>query len=577
MTRILTVICTVLFLVAVSAPPIWAGAGHDHGVDHDGETSSPMEVPRLESVGTELELVAVVIDGELIIYVDESATNTPVDDATIEISGDEVPPSIATQTDSGTYALNADWVLGSGTRALTFVVTAGDRIELLNGVLDLGAAREHEDVHSNSLLARPMVWVISGLAALLGFLLAFAVRPHAPAQGHMEDGSTDGSRPKLDAVTKAKHAAQLIFVAFGLAAMIPSVAIGGVGHDHGTDGHAEPGGAGGYVPHKLPNGEVFMPKPSQRLLNVRTTVAKTRKTQIGEELLGAVIADPASEGRVQAPMDGEIELVGKGVAFVGERVQAGAVLAYLVPSMPVYERGYLEQLTAEVEGDLRITRQRLERLQGVRGNYVAQKDLEDTLAELEALRERKRVLEPKSAQRIALEAPVDGIISVANVRAGQVVDARDTLFEIVDPEDLWIEAVGVSGRDYSDVAAAHAVLGEGASFPIKHVGSAPTLRHQARPLYFEVKEPDAAMAIGTKVRVVVQTGTPIDGFVLPETAVVRGANGLEQIWLKVSAEQFRAQPVRTQPLGRAEVLVTGGLEAGSRVVVSGSEFVNQVR
>lgn len=563
-------------LIAALAKPAWAGPGHDHGAPHDAAPNSSMTVPRLESVGADLELVAVVIDDALVIYLDESATNAPVNDASIEVSGDEIEPLVAKQTDNGTYLLDAGWLSDSGTKALTFVVTAGERIELLNGILDLGTSEDHNTAQSKSLLARPMLWVLAGIAALIGFLLGFAFRPVAPPSERVEDELVKRPRPKLDVISSKKHSAYLILVA-ALATTISTVAAAGPGHDHGPGGHDEPAGAESYIPHKLSNGDVFLPKPSQRLLNVRTTVAKETKTQTGEELIGTVIADPASEGRVQAPMDGEIELAGAGVAFVGERVKAGDVLAYLAPTMPVYERGYLEQLTAEVGGKLRIAEQRLKRLQGVRGNFVAQKEIEDTLAELAALRERKRVLEPKSGQRIALKAPVNGIISTANVRVGQVVDARDALFEIVDPERLWIEAIGVSGRDYGDISTANAVLGQGQTFPINYVSSAPALRHQARPLFFEVVSPDMALAIGTKVRVVAQTGSPISGIVLPETAVVRGTNGLEQVWIKVGAEQFQPKPVRTEPLGGAEVLVMAGLEIGSRVVVSGSEFINQVR
>ena len=568
---------TIFFLVAAWALPAWAGAGHDHGAGHSGAPSSPIEVPRLESVGTDLELVAVVVDGVLVIYLDESATNTPIEDAAIEVSGDDVPTAAAKQTGEGTYALDADWVSGTGTKALTFVITAGDNIELLNGTLELKGPDEHTAPHRNSLFAQPLLWIISGIAALVGFLLAFAFRPISPGPADERDEAAARSRPKLDVVASQKHAAHVVFLAVAVASLLPAVAFAGAGHDHGPGGHNNPSDAGGYVPRKLPEGDVFLPKPAQRLLNVRTTVDEATKTQASEELIGTVIADPASEGRVQAPMDGEIELAEAGVAFVGERVKAGDILGYLAPSMPVYERGYLEQLAAEVDGKLRIAEQRLKRLQGVRGNFVAQRDIDDTLTELAALREQKRVLEPKSGQRIALKAPVDGIISVANIRAGQVVNARDTLFEIVDPERLWIEAIGVSGRDYNDVTVAHAVLRQGQSFPIKHVGSAPALRHQARPLFFEVTAPDEALAIGTKVRVVLRTGAAVNGIVLPETAVVRGTNGLAQIWVKVGAEQFQPRAVTTEPVGGAEVLVTAGLESGSRVVVSGSEFVNQVR
>ena len=40
----------------------------------------------------------------------------------------------------------------------------------------------------------------------------------------------------------------------------------------------------------------------------------------------------------------------------------------------------------------------------------------------------------------SLRAPADGVIASANAVAGQVVAAQDTLFEIVDPHRLMVEA-----------------------------------------------------------------------------------------------------------------------------------------
>lgn len=567
---------TIVFLIALWVPPAWAGPGHDHGAGHDAAPTT-MVVPRLESVGTELELVAVVVDHQLMLYLDESATNEPVDGAVIEVSGDTIETSTATQSAPGTYTLTSEWLDGTGTKALTFVVTAGDRIELLNGTLELGHAEAGASgsAESAALLSEPLLWIVAGIAAFVGFFLASAFRPATPPDSADEEPAKQAP-PRLDVVGSSKRSAAIMLAAAALTGAMIADATAGPGHDHGEGGHDATADAGGYVPRRLPDGDVFLPKPSQRLLSVRTAVAEAKKTQTSEELIGTVIADPASEGRVQAPVDGSVELAKDGVAFVGERVKAGDVLAYLAPSMPVYERGYLEQLTAEVDGKMRIAEQRLKRLQGVRDNYIAQKDIDDTQVELSALQEQKRVLEPKG-QRIALTAPVDGIISVANVRAGQVVDARDTLFEIVDPDRLWIEAIGASGRNYDDLDAAHAALDEGRSVPIRFVGSAPALRHQARPLFFEVSRSDASLAIGTRVHVVLQTGSPVNGIVVPETAIVRANNGLNRIWVKIGAEQFQPQDVRTEPLGNGDVLVTAGLETGSRVVVSGSELINQVR
>jgi RND family efflux transporter MFP subunit len=277
-------------------------------------------------------------------------------------------------------------------------------------------------------------------------------------------------------------------------------------------------------------------------------------------------------------MDGVIELAGEGVSFVGQTVRAGDVLARLAPSMPVYERGSLEQMAADVEGKLRVAEQRLARLTGVTKGYVAQGAIEDAQVEVDSLREQKRKLEPKPAEKLPLTAPVSGIISVANVRPGQVVNARDTLFEIVDPSRLWVEAIGAGGLDdYSAIKAAQAIDGKGKPIALTYVGQAPTLRQHSRPIYFKVEDPRSTLAIGTTVKVILQSGDEVAGVVLPSSAVVRGVNGLPQVWSKAAPERFKPRPVRTLALDGDRVLITAGIGAGDRIVVDGAELINQVR
>jgi hypothetical protein len=69
----------------------------------------------------------------------------------------------------------------------------------------------------------------------------------------------------------------------------------------------------------------------------------------------------------------------------------------------------------------------------------------------------------------------------------------------------------------------------------------------------------------------------VRGIVLPDAAVVRGQNGLPQVWTKVSAERFEPLPVVTAPLDGAHVLVLSGVPEDARIVVDGAELINQVR
>lgn len=570
MTRFSTTLLCVLAFVF----PAYAGPGHDHG---ENQKAAPgAQSPRLESAGTELELVAVAEGHKLTIYLDRLTTNEPVDGANIEISGDGIAPITAKASSEGTYAIEADWLDVPGTKALVFVVTVNGAADLLSGVLDIPAPAEaeaHAPPNLEELLAMPALWIVGAAAAVFGFVLAFAFRP---ARIQVEDRAADETKPKLArSLEHAKHAAELILIAALVSAFLATPLIAHEGHDHG--GENGPAVNTGNAPRKLPEGDVFVPKPTQRLLRVRTAAAAATEAAESSELVGKVIPDPSSAGQVQAPMDGQVELAERGISYVGQRVAAGEVLATLAPSMPVYERGTLAQVTADVDGKLRIAEQKLTRLTRISGDYIPQREIDDTRTEIESLRQQKRVLEPRNVERMELKAPVSGIISVANVRAGQVVTARDTLFEIVDPARLWIEAIGLDRHGDDDITAAHALDAEGHRLKLTYVGRAPVLRQQSLPLLFSLDEAHGDLSIGSTVRVVAARKSTVRGIVLPEAAVVRGANGMPQVWSKVSAERFAPVPVRTTSLDGARVLVLSGVSEGSRVVVEGAELINQIR
>lgn len=567
-----------LIALLVVSVPASAGPGHDHGHDAGPAMVAP-DIPRLESASADIELVATAQGRTLTIFLDRFATNEPVSGAAIEVSGEGIAPLVAKPLPDGVYEIEADWVAQHGTKALIFTVTGEGIAELLNGTLSIPEAGRVHDVAAVDLgrmLAVPVFWGVLLGALALGFVLALAFRPRGSAMPATAEGR--GSTA-ANGVTSShiKHAAEVIAVAALACALISQPLLAGPGHDHGDGGHGEAAAAPtGNVPRKLPDGSVFVPKTSQRLLQVRTKPAAEDSAPTGRELIGTVIPDPASFGHVQAPMDGRIDVGERGVSYIGQRIEAGEVLAYLAPTIPVADLGTMQQLRAEVEGKLKIAEQRLARLTRIAG-VIAQRDIDDTRAELDALREQKRVLAPKDVERFALTAPVSGIISVANVRAGQVVSARDTLFEIVDPARLWIEAVSTAAYYGEDITSATAIDADRHTIRISFIGKAPTLRQQSQPLLFRIDEVHEGLGIGAAVKVLAQGRSHAKGIVLPETAVVRGLNGLPQVWTKVSAERFEPVPVRTQALDGTHLLIEAGVRPGDRVVTTGAELINQIR
>ena len=100
------------------AASVLAHKGHDDGAKPAAPTA---EIPRLESTGADLELVATAAGHKLTIYLDRLATNEPVDGAEIEVSGDGIAPVTARRISEGTYEIDAAWVDEPGTKVdLTF-------------------------------------------------------------------------------------------------------------------------------------------------------------------------------------------------------------------------------------------------------------------------------------------------------------------------------------------------------------------------------------------------------------------------------------------------------------------------
>ncbi|MBA2124962.1 hypothetical protein DLM45_01810 [Hyphomicrobium methylovorum] len=614
MPRLLTI---VLCLFAFAAP-LAAHEGHDHE-DQKANAPAAVQLPRMEVTGDGLELVAVSAGHDLTIYLDKSDTNEPIDGATISVVADGGETAAARPAGQGTYMAEAHWAEAPGTKAVKFTITHDGKTVSLDGKLEIPAPAEDADAgHAHALsdlFESPIAWLALGFAAVIGFVVAFAFRParlalligfcilaanNTPAKAepndghkHTEGGAThshdDHKHTEGDGHNHDDHK----HTEGATHSHDDHKHTEGDGHSHDDHNHGEGTSHShdhhhdessttkmppllGVGPHALSDGDVFMPKPSQRLLNIRTRVAVIEKARETRELIGKVVPDPSSFGQVQAPMDGRIELTQRGISHIGEHVKAGDVLALLYPNIPIADLGTMQQLTAEVVGKLRIAEQKLARLTRISG-VVPQKDIDDTRAELEALREQQRVLAPKDAERIELKAPVDGVISVANVRAGQVVTTRDTLFEIVDPNKLWIEAIGVSAHPSPEISNAHAVDPDGHTIKLSYIGRAPSLRQQSLSLQFKVDEIHEGLIIGSAVKVFVEQGEAVEGVVVPSDAVVRGTSGLLQVWVKTGAEVFRPVPVRTLPLDGTRVLVVAGLEDGDRVAVQGAEFINQVR
>ena len=163
------------------------------------------------------------------------------------------------------------------------------------------------------------------------------------------------------------------------------------------------------------------------------------------------------------------------------------------------------------------------------------------------------------------------------------MDAREVLFEIVDPSRLSIEASAFDAALVGNIASASVASSQG-SVALQFAGAGRTLREGAIPLLFRTEPGKDALplaplpfAINQPVKVVLQTKEVVKGFAVPTSAVVKNTSNQDMVWVHTGAETFVPRTVRVAPLTGSTVSVTDGLKAGDRVVSQGAPLINQVR
>jgi hypothetical protein len=346
----------------------------------------------------------------------------------------------------------------------------------------------------------------------------------------------------------------------------------GDGHDHG-DAPAAPSANG---PQRQPDGSVFLPKPAQRQLGVRTVATEASDLPRTVELGAKVLMDPNAGGKVQALNAGRIEAGPRGLPNPGQAVRRGELLAYVVPSAAPIERSNQAAQLAELSAAKSLADKRIARLREL-ADTVPRKEIEAAESEAASLAARIAAVGGGLSSREALLAPVSGVIASANVVAGQVVDARELVFEIVDPSRLRIEALAFDAALASNIGGATMAVGD-RRVPLIFVGASRSLREQALPLAFRAQ--GAALdqlAVGQPVRVFVQTRDKVKGISVPVAALMKNPANQSVVWVKTAPERFEPRTVTIEPLDGVNAAVTSGLKPGDRVATQGATLINQVR
>ena len=159
-------------MTAAFALPAWGHGDEDHGSEVAAAVAAD-NAPRASAQSEEFELVAVLQDKQLTLYLDRYATNEPVADAQIELESGALR-AVATQIAPGAYAISRRGFAKPGKYPLTISVQAGDTGDLLTATLEVTAPLVAvELVPSSKTWA---MWGAAGAALAVGVGLVAARR-----------------------------------------------------------------------------------------------------------------------------------------------------------------------------------------------------------------------------------------------------------------------------------------------------------------------------------------------------------------------------------------------------------------
>lgn len=535
-------------LLLLFAPvTVWAHEGEDHG--DEKSVTTPITAPsgRLETRTAAIELVAAASQDDLTIWIDRWATGEPIANAAVSVTIDG--KRVIARPADGTYILSAPALDVEGDHRLSFIISQGGAIDTMSGTLNI--TKPAGDA------AQGLPWRTALLILLaLGVGVAAWVFWRSRARG--------------------------MAVAVLLAAIVlqPYPIVAHEGEEHAEEGNATtpatapPAGSPGAT--RTAEGTIVALKPLQRIIALRTIVGTAGEASPTVSLTGKIIADPRSGGLVQSATGGRVVAAGGAMPLIGHRVRAGQALAYIEPTLQAIDRADIARELTDLDQQIALAANRAARLRRLEG-VVPRREIEEAAITLNGLRSRRAALGGARSARETLVAPISGIVAAVPVRVGQVVAAETTLFEIVDPQDLFVEANLFDRRSIGTGSRAIGRAADGTTFALVFAGAGLSDRGRAAQGLFRLEGAPAGLRIGEPVTLDVTAGAPVAGVVVPRSAVLTGENGLSSVFVKEAAERFASRSVRVAPLDATRVVLLSGIRTGERVVTAGAGLLSQVR
>jgi len=302
---------------------------------------------------------------------------------------------------------------------------------------------------------------------------------------------------------------------------------------------------------------------------------------------------PLARGRVQ-----EI------LARVGDRVSAGQVLARFdnieageLLSQQESARADLEKLKVQAAAQAKQV-ERNRRLVDIGAG--AQKDYELAEAEqqglLQSIRSQESVIEGIAARlrRFGVEAatgrgavlttiraPFAGVITKAQVAAGEVVDTSQELFTVADLSSVWVQAE-VYEKDLGRIRVGQPAFVTVDTYPderftgkVSHISDILDPKTRTARVRCEVSNPGVRLKLDMFASVQVPTTFSREALAVPVSALQQ-VEEKNVLFIQTAPTRFELRPVQTGKTINGVLEIVSGLRPGERVVTQGAFHLKSI-
>lgn len=542
MLSLLQYICNlffVIFLLFVSAQTSLAHNGEDHSHNLNVTTTHALPTAEAESEQFELVVQANMPEKQLLFYLDDFATNRPIEKATLEVEIGTFRGQ-ATEVETGVYQLKAPFLNQGPNFPLAITIHTTKTSDLL--ALTLKVPPSHTPVtHTFDVTSPPLSWPIAGFIFILGISLGGGIF------------WLMGRRASRLSQHKAIGLIFIITVAFPLILQA----------HHAT---AQP------IENAKP---IFVEKRTQRFLGIRTQVAQLAQISQTVTLQATVVADTNHSGKIQANQSGRLRL--KGVPlYIGQHIKKDQIVGELQPTLTALEKSTQTAQLADLKQQISIAEQKLNRYSHI-PEVIPQKEITTAHLELQGLRARAAATAKAFQQAETLRAPISGFITALNMTHGQVVNAGDILLEMTAPQGLLIEAIQFETKQALSFEQASLTY-EGQQYPLLFLGKSLKRREQGQPFLFgfQTGKTPPTLQIGQPLTITLTLKEKQIGFQLPQSSLTKNKENEDIVFIHEHAQLFRPYRVKALPLSAEMIFIPKGMiNERDRVVVQGAAALAQ--